>query len=464
MILYTYYAVVALASAVALINWRKGVFACLVLDVLRDPVRKLVPEHPVLITVAVGGVWCLVFAGFWLSERHRIDRFTRAYPRCRTAFYLLVAALVPAAVISLVSYSGGWILAAAGGTSYLFLPIALLLGFAFARTERDVTLFLVCYCLVNAVAFSGALLEFGRVPFPALGGIDYVWFRTGHDFFLISGFYRSPDLLGLHAAHVFIFSGILAGREKSRWRPLWIALACLAGVVLLLSGRRKMIVMPVVFGFFVLLVLSRNYRHGWAFQAAAALLAVAVGTWALMPSGTERYLDYAATTPVEGFDRINPIPKVRTTLQQAGLLGYGLGTATQGSYHIAAHGQRTWQEDGMGRLAAEVGLPGVVLVLAATFLLVRDVLGSLPRQERRGRIPFMQYSLVGVFAANIASFLASHQAYSGDPSSIAIACMTLGFAMALPHLAEGRSQSRPLPRRAGAMLPGFMGPAGVRPR
>lgn len=430
-----YFALVAISSAVALGDWRRAIYLCILLDVIRDPIRKLTPGHPVYITLAVGGVWLLAFLGMHLRNESSIRAFRRAYPECRKAFYLLLLGLIPATLFSLVFYNNGYILVAIGGLSYIFPAIAILLGFVFARRERDLIYFVGWYSIINAVFLTGASLEFQKLPVPALGGIDVTWirYRTGYTLDLICGFYRSPDLLGLHAAHVMMFSSILTVRKNTRFRWLWIGLACFAVVCLILSGRRKMIVMPVVFAGVILYGVAQQRRLHRLLSVAVALLLIAVGVWSLLPSDAEDHMVFATSTLDEGFQRINPVDKVYWTLYQSGILGYGLGTATQGNHQFVDHGQRTWQEDGVGRLAAELGLPGMIAVLIAALMLGREVIHALKRGNTNPSNQLLQYGVLGAFLANIASFLASHQAYSGDPSSIAIACCCLGFALAMPH-------------------------------
>ncbi len=59
------------------------------------------------------------------------------------------------------------------------------------------------------------------------------------------------------------------------------------------------------------------------------------------------------------------------TLIESGFVGNGIGTATQGGYHFATS-KSGWQEDGVSRILAELGIPGAIcLVLAAIqFLLL----------------------------------------------------------------------------------------------
>ena len=52
-----------------------------------------------------------------------------------------------------------------------------------------------------------------------------------------------------------------------------------------------------------------------------------------------------------------------TTYQQTGFWGTGLGSATQGSSVVSVGFDSGWQEDGIGRLVREGGVPGAVLAM-----------------------------------------------------------------------------------------------------
>lgn len=82
---------------------------------------------------------------------------------------------------------------------------------------------------------------------------------------LIGGFYRSPDIMGLHAAQVAMFSLVLTIQARKGVSWGWILVAFFAGFCLLLSGRRKMLGMPLVFaaffGFFCYLRGMKRFQY-----------------------------------------------------------------------------------------------------------------------------------------------------------------------------------------------------------
>lgn len=434
---YLFYLAVASTILLAMVNWRAALYVCLVLDVVRDPVRKLAEGQSVLITQSVNVVWVAIVAGVLLQERRRIGVLVWQHPQLRTAAILLCAALVPGAVVSSVSFEGGWRIAVLGAASYLAIVPGILIGYCLVRDERDVVSFFAVYSLANSAAFVGAILEYVKAAVPGLGGIGIHWIRNREGYFvdLICGFYRSPDLLGLHAATVCMFA-VVVGLMRPRGARLgWFALVPWAAFAMFLSGRRKMLAMPFIFALGLVYFHIRSHKTSQAIKyglvSLIGVVAVVVFSETLGLRGT--YTDYAATTVTEGSDRfsVGILNSPLTSLSQNGILGGGLGTATQGSYQVTGQ-SLTWQEDGGGRLFVELGLPGVVLFFIAALLLIRRCRISLAMLPPGTPLFRLEVSLICILLANLASFIISHQAYSGDPSSICIVLICLGAALSLP--------------------------------
>src|SRR5690606_20859328 len=129
----------------------------------------------------------------------------------------LMMAIIPAALLSLILYPGGYLLAAIGGLSYMAPLAGLAFGYLLPRSERDIYRLMQFYTIINSVMLIGVPLEYMDFDLPALGGINMDWirYRDGYIVDLMTGFYRSPDIMGLHAAHVIMFSLSLAIRTKS---------------------------------------------------------------------------------------------------------------------------------------------------------------------------------------------------------------------------------------------------------
>ena len=458
-----YHVCTGLATLIALVDWRIGLILCIIFDGIRDPIRKITPEYPVIITLTIVGLWLATFLGACLKQSDRLRLAREFYPQSRMVGWSLVCALIPAAAVSLVSYQDGWIFAAIGVISYSFPIVGLTVGIAYLRSARDVMRPMAWYCLINGVIMIGAYLEHKQYPIQGLRGMNVLWVRHqwGYHIDLICGFYRSPDLLGLHAAHVIMFTTLILMRSRSRLRWIWLPLDLYAAWCLLICGRRKMIVMPFVF---FAVVLYRGLKQGramFALKAGTVIAVVSLLFVAFFPADLfQDYLRFAETSQSEGLDRISRsgVGGFFESIRQAGVLGNGLGTSTQGGSQIARHSARTWQEDGISRIGAEFGVPGSIAIMIALFgvgAIVWKAIRCLPQDSRASAL---QHDLLGILAANASSFIISHQAFSGDPSAIAIASLMLGFVLAIPLLGEeakrqAAEQARLAARRAAAIAP-----------
>jgi hypothetical protein len=152
--------------------------------------------------------------------------------------------------------------------------------------------------------------------------------------------------------------------------------------------------------------------------------------------GVKEYFRYAETTVSGGTERFNTnvIGGVLGTLEQAGIWGNGLGTATQGGYHIeTAEGVRNWQEDGVSRLLAETGLIGTVLLLLSVGMVAQASIRALKRVPAGSPIQDMQIGLASVIGASCASLVISHQAFSGDPCALLLVSVMLGVFLSGPE-------------------------------
>jgi chromate transport protein ChrA len=136
------------------------------------------------------------------------------------------------------------------------------------------------------------------------------------------------------------------------------------------------------------------------------------------------------------------------TFRQFGYLGAGLGTATQGVRHLLGTDLNIgWQEGGLGKLAIEVGLPGILALVAVAAILARLLLLLTRIPDVEGSSQFLRVMLFALVAANGANFIASAQAYS----DAVLALMTGFFAGCL--FATAALDERLLASRAAAAAP-----------
>src|SRR5690606_30123489 len=127
---------------------------------------------------------------------------------------------------------GSWMLTVLGAFSYGSIFLAVIAGFHYARVPVAIDRLLAAYCLIHGVMLGGALLEYlDLFPGTAILGskaFGYEWVRwgSGYTVDMIAGFYRTPDVMGWHAASVCMLSLVLGLASKGTRRWFWLAVAC----------------------------------------------------------------------------------------------------------------------------------------------------------------------------------------------------------------------------------------------
>jgi hypothetical protein len=441
MITLLFGALLLASMAVALSNWRHGWFAAVVCGILQDPVRKLTPGTPALLSMSIVAVYAVIlFAALGALQRNRTD-FERRFPNLYSSIVLFLGALVFAALNGLATFGlSSWKVPALSLLIYLLPFPAVLLGYTWLTREEQLVRFFRFYAIVTSVAMIGTVLEYLRVRSPVLGVVAMPWGYIRHlpgiEIRVLSGIYRAPDIMGWHAAMLAAIGITLAVRARVLTRAWpWIAVAAWGFLNCIISGRRKAVYMVLVFG---LAFLWRYMRRLTTAQVALVLiLGAALGLVVReirSSAQTEVYARGAGTTAGEVLQRLEG--GFLGTLREGSLLGFGLGAATQGVRHVSGReADFGWQEGGLGKLTAELGLPG--LIVAA--LLAWAVLRMMMRISSVGDIPgtsqIIRAALFAMVVANIVNFLASAQAYS-DPVLTLMTAFITGCLFATATLDE----------------------------
>jgi hypothetical protein len=431
------------SACAAFTDARLGLRLAIVAGVLQDPVRKLIPGTPAILAVSALPVVAAALVGQFARDRRTAARFARAHPRLAASLKLFALSLLPGVAILLVSYgAAAWRGALLGAFGYLTPLLAIVWGFSFVRDDGDLRRLLVFYCAVTTLMMAGSLFDLLRLfeGWPALGtaALGAPWLRftpSGLVIRLISGFYRSPDVMGWHAATLFMGAATLALARRPGAR-LWLLAAAWAAFAVLICGRRKAMIMPALWAAVVLVHFLRARRRGGA-GTLLALAAAVLGT--LVYAGGEgpisaEYYSYAASIASDAPRRLQEgtFGAVWWTLVQSGVLGAGIGSASQGMQHLGGAVAQGWQESGASKLAAELGLPGLLCGLFVALQLARGGLRSLRLSAPESPAHHMVVGLIGMSVANAASFLVSHQVY-GDLLVMTLAAFFMGVALSAPR-------------------------------
>jgi hypothetical protein len=433
----------------ALLDWRKGILLMIVLAALQDPLRKLVPGTPGWLVLAIAPVFlAAIFASITRTRRWWAS-FGKEYRSVAIALLLLILFSLPSAMLSATYSSESWMLTVLGAFSYSIIFLAMIAGFHYPRRLAEMRKLLAVYCVVHGVMLTGGLIQYlGLFPdWPVLGtgALGFEWIRrhAGYTVDMISGFYRSSDVMGWHAATVCMLSLLLAVTGKGYRRRLWVLGTIFAAAALLLCGRRKMVYMLPVF----LVALGWIYWQAGRSARMVALMGVMlipiasvwlVGDLLSKDSENIRYYSEASDETLDRFET-HGFNSLIVTYNQSGFFGEGLGTATPGSHNLDVERPRTWQESGSSRILVELGVPGAfgfLIVMAALVLsLWRTTLHQL-----RARTPQAHYAagMLAFFLANVGSLTVSGQILA-DPFIAAFLGFLVGVTLSASKLPTSRT-------------------------
>ncbi|HXH41306.1 MAG TPA: hypothetical protein VNN08_21945 [Thermoanaerobaculia bacterium] len=461
MITIIFVAFLLLSMSVALVDWRRGWLLAVLCGVLQDPARKMTPGTPVAMSLSIVLVYAIVlFAAQGELQTHTRD-FLRRFANLYASGILVVVFLALAAVNGIVTFGiANWKIPALSLFIYCIPIPAVILGYTWVQKEEHLEKLFRFYAVLTSIALIGTPLEYFSVNSPALGtvGIDYnLRFIKGVEVRLLSGFYRAPDIMGWHAATLACIGVIMALRRRSlstAWP--WMLVAGWGFLNCVMSGRRKAIYMVVVFA---AAFLWRYIRRLKLAEALAFVLVGAILTGVVQEVShneeSSLYARGAVTTQDELFTRLEG--GLGETVIQYGFMGAGLGTATQGTQHLSGGVGFGWQEGGLGKLAIELGVPGLLSLLLTALVMMHLMLKITRHPDIPESSQLMRVGLFAIFIGDAVTFLASAQAYS-DPLLTLFSAFTLGCLFATSQLDErARATSAlavltPPPRRTSGVV------------
>lgn len=451
--------IVALAIVACAMSARLGVWISLVLGFVMDPVRKVYPDQPVWMSGVAAACVAVTLVGAWM--RGEMAPLADLRTRYRQLVPPLVAGLAWVAIESARGYllTGSVAVAAIGVLAYAVPVMAFLLGFVCLDRPGDLERLTKIHIVATALMLGASLLGSagGGSAWLAQVGTGLHIHAYGRTIAAGGGLFRGLEMAGWHAAcglAMVAVLGLAARRRPAMW---FLALsAALLGYGLVVAARRKYVIQFVVFLALwgALGWLYRRSRQTGAWVALVVLvLATLVGTTQGGVARADRASQSAAVRRLERLDedtggrvRYFAFIALGDVYERNGFFGSGAGTGSQGAQYFGAGMRRLTgfqSEGGFGKVLAELGVPGLVLLAWLAFAATRCVLTAIA--QTHGGDTGATDLATGVAAfllSNVAVFAIAHQVF-GDPLVLAMLGLLAGGLLRLPALRAGDDATTP---------------------
>lgn len=451
-------------SIVCLTDWRRGVYVVVLAGFLQDPIRKLVDGEPVAFTLIAPALFGVCFISAMLAGE---DLGFKELNRFSPVLYLpavLFIGWVSLSVLMAYVNTHSFLLAGIGAMAYLAPIPGLMLGYRFAKNPQDVLQLLSFYIAVAVVFGVSLYLEAGGVTWRTLGcvGEGFVFYpESGGITILRSGLYRSPEVAGWHSASAICFLVIIGLARKPDFK-FYLATAIVVGVILpalVLTGRRKFLVEIAMFmGFAAALV---TYFKSGSSRLASVFIAggiISAGfffyiTSSELPGQWNEYIDRSATASSDSGERFKhmTVDMFEYVIAQNGFFGSGAGTGSQGAQHFGGGAVLVGAaaEGGLGKVLAELGVPGLILLAWIMTAAVRYIWKAADKVRGDENVAALSYGVLAFLMANAIVFTTAHQIF-GDVNILTILGLLLGVLLRGPYfLRIQRTVAPKLKRRIG---------------
>ena len=432
----------------ALSNWRYAFLAALVAGFLQDPIRKSLDGKPV--SMVMLSTFALLFA---LVGAMRSHGFVSMRPmagdsaRTRTALRVLVAYVLLQSILAAARFDSVMI-PLIGALAYLLPVPALWLAYYYVRGSNDIGRFLRVYMGLGLIAVVGVYLSnagFQSALLEPIGGDRLIFDRVAGIVESHSGWLRTPEVSAWHAAAAASVCVIVAvsfgGAMTKLLTPAAVAFCLYAAI---LTGRRKVLAVALLFGAIYYMGMyyfrRRSARRGAIIVLLMSSLLL-MGALAMAPdtSALSPYMARSSTVFSDAWERLSGMGfgSVLTALEVGGLFGMGTGAGAQGTQHFGAGGAMVVggaSEGGLGRVTAELGLPGLILVVFCSWQVARQVRKSIAMAAAADpRLLKLTLGLLAFITANVPVFIGASQVY-GDPFVLIVLGSMLGFVLAVPRV------------------------------
>lgn len=192
--------------------------------------------------------------------------------------------------------------------------------------------------------------------------------------------------------------------------------------------------------------LMLYYRYGLQrFAYALALLWVASAgffyyiTASELPGEWLVYFERGESVGEDAAERFQLMTfgMIEWVIKKNGFFGSGAGTGSQGAQHFGGGTVLVGSaaEGGLGKVLAELGVPGIFLLLWVGFALLIYMASVCKGVRNDPQVAPMVFCLVGFLGANAVIFTTAHQIF-GDAFILILLGLILGFILRAPFISR----------------------------
>ena len=114
MLLKLFLLITGIATLFSVKDWRRGIYLMILIGIVKDPVRKMIPGAPAYLALVTVPIWGGILLGAFIENPGLWHDFRISYKRLSTAILIFIASLFPAAIKSATYGSGSWQIALLG--------------------------------------------------------------------------------------------------------------------------------------------------------------------------------------------------------------------------------------------------------------------------------------------------------------------------------------------------------------
>lgn len=458
--LYLFLAILAICCFLASIDVNNSLKYLLVIGFLQDPFRKVVGGEPAYFIVMVGLVFAVIIFAIWLRRgfAYSFEPFTRWNKQIQAVLLVFLIILALQFMHSALRY-GNVVVGLIGLTAYLAPFLAVIVGYYFASDIENIRRFLRLYIAASLIVAATVCLSFLGLDWAILKevGVGIIIYDQGTALQSYTGVMRTGELAAWHISTAACLIVALAVSSEKRVNFfLIISIVIVLMIVVALTGRRKMLMLTslfIAFYFFASMYYRKTLDAKYFFGLFYSLIVLWVGFESFNLEGySQSFRDYLArgsSVFQDAGDRfvslgLNPI---QWAYNRVGLLGGGLGIASQGSqFFNVTNIAGGAGEGGLGKIMVELGLPGLICIVCLMWVMtkyVHSVLKLASQSFVQKKLLSLMLSLSVFIAVNGLTFSVATQLY-GDIFVLIMLGLLGGFIFAIPKLVMNDVQQNKL--------------------